>query len=139
MRCALGLCLRRDAHDLRRVNARLAPAARQVRFDGLQATDGEATAPRNDLPATDLLLPRYLVIANALGRKQHNPRTPDATSIQRLRPHPALQLDALLISQYDRLALIHHSLHRQDANKTKVTRQRYLVQRIREHCTSCHF
>lgn len=119
VRGALRLCLCRQAYNLCSIDPRLAAAARQVRINRLNATGGKSTTPRNHLPATDTQSPRNLVIANALGRQQHNPRTPNAARIQSLRSHSALQFNSLLISQYDRGALIHHSLQKKRANMTK--------------------
>ena len=116
---ALRFRLRRHAHNLRRINTRLASAARQIGFDGLHAACGETTAPRNHLPTTDFQSSRNLMIADTIRRKQHNPRTPYATSVQRLRSHPAFQFDSLLIGQLDRRALIHHPLHKKDKTMTK--------------------
>lgn len=104
---ALRLGLRRHADNFRRVDRRFASATRQIGFNGLHATCGKSITPRDHLSATDFKSPCNLVITNPLGGKQHNPRAPDAACIQRLRPHPALQFDSLLISQRDRRTLIH--------------------------------
>jgi hypothetical protein len=58
------------------------------------------------------------VIANSVGRKQHNSSTPNATGIKRLRPHAAFQFQSLFIGQCDRGSLVHHSLLKKDTNMT---------------------
>jgi hypothetical protein len=94
--------LRRHAHNLRCVDRRFAPAARQVRLNRSYTTFGESVAPRNDLTPTDFEPPRNLVIANSIGREQHNSRAPHTTGIKRLRSHAAFQFHSLFIGQSNR-------------------------------------
>jgi hypothetical protein len=68
----LGRGLRRHAHNLRCVDRRLAPAARQVRFNRGYATFGKSFPPRYDLTPTDFEPPRNLVITHTVGRKEHD-------------------------------------------------------------------
>ena len=115
-----------DARDrmLRGVNTLANPENPPLdvaRYNRLHPTFGKPATPGNHLSATDFEPMGNLVIAYAIGGQQNNLCPPDAARIQCLRSHSALQFNTLYLGQIDRLALIHHSLHRQGANMTGKT------------------
>lgn len=58
----------------------------------------KSAAPRNHLIPTDFEPPRNLVIANPVSGEENDAGAPHAPRIQRLRSHPALQIDSLFIT-----------------------------------------
>jgi len=113
---SLRLRWRRQAHDLRCIDTRLAPAARQVRLNRSDAVFGKSISPGDNLTPIDLKSPCNLMIANPVGYKQYNSSTSNATGIKRLRSHAAFQFQSLFIRQRDRGGLLHHSLRKKGTN-----------------------
>jgi hypothetical protein len=96
-------------------------AARQIRFNRLDTSGCESSAPRDYLPATDFASPSIGLIAKPIGRQLNNPRTPDAAPVQRLRSHPMFGFNSLLTDHYVHCTLSRHSLKIKATNMISAT------------------
>ncbi len=106
----LRLGLRRQTHNLRRVDLGLAPAARQILLDGLQSARRVALTPTphlNPAHAKQLANP---VIVQPVRRQQHDARATRQAHFRRIRMRQLHQLFPLRVVQFNDTCLPHFLL-----------------------------
>ena len=133
MRRGFRCALRRQAHDLGRINPGLAPTARQIRLNRRQPTFGKSLSPASDLDATDPKLPPDRHVLKSFGCQQHDLRTPRQSHTDRIRSGHALQFLPLFVRQLDRTCRSHHVPPSHFAMRQ---RGNLSIPLITKHCTS---